>query len=318
LKNTVFYSWTSVLPNSTNRSFIEKSLSKAIKQLKSQVDLLPDIALDRDTINTSGSPDISHTIFDKISNAVAFVGDISIINQPSKDGRPMPNPNVLVELGYAAAQLGWDSIICIFNLEYGQIEDLPFDIRNRRILTYRVKPNEKNKTLQQNELVKKLVDAIKAIIIRRGQNNVKSLLNVDILMCSLHIEHESYEKYWWKTSILLFVTSQNEGQKIRFIKHKCKVLLEIPNIVNLTKFSRLYFPKHKNSFQFVIDGSDAISIEGDTAETPKISINDEINPIITIELVASKTEFSKIVTVELPRSISISRGKNFWEIKKIE
>lgn len=37
----------------------------------------------------------------------------------------MSNPNVLIELGYASSKLGWDRILCIHNLMYGKIEDLP-------------------------------------------------------------------------------------------------------------------------------------------------------------------------------------------------
>lgn len=46
-------------------------------------------------------------------------------------------------MGYAAKKLGWDRVICIFNTEFGKISDLPFDLRNRRILTYEL--NSENK-----------------------------------------------------------------------------------------------------------------------------------------------------------------------------
>jgi hypothetical protein len=70
-----------------------------------------------------------------------FVGEVSIINahfRPAKADevrfRPTPNPNVLIELGYDARDLGWDRIICAFNAAYGDLSDLLFDIRNRRII----------------------------------------------------------------------------------------------------------------------------------------------------------------------------------------
>lgn len=43
---------------------------------------------------------------------------------------------MLIELGYAAKSLGWDKIICLYNSDYGCIEDIPFDLRQKRILTY--------------------------------------------------------------------------------------------------------------------------------------------------------------------------------------
>lgn len=45
--------------------------------------------------------------------------------------RATPNPNVLVELGYAAHSLGWDRIIVVVNTAHGAIEELPFDFRAR-------------------------------------------------------------------------------------------------------------------------------------------------------------------------------------------
>ena len=52
----------------------------------------------------------------------------------------MINPNVAIELGYAAAMLSWENIILVFNDSSGQIDDLPFDIRQRRMLRYSLDP----------------------------------------------------------------------------------------------------------------------------------------------------------------------------------
>lgn len=32
--------------------------------------------------------------------------------------------------------LGWSKVICLYNLKYGDIEDVPFDLNHRRILMY--------------------------------------------------------------------------------------------------------------------------------------------------------------------------------------
>lgn len=97
--------------------------------------------VDRDTQKVPGSPDIGQTIFAKIDNSAAFVCDVSLINSGAKNpddssSRPTPNPNVLVELGYAARSLGWERIILVFNTDRGAIESLPFDLRPKRTLTY--------------------------------------------------------------------------------------------------------------------------------------------------------------------------------------
>lgn len=82
------------------------------------------------------------SIYKKIEKSKIFIADISIINSESTD-RKTPNPNVLIELGYAARSLGWEKIICIYNLDYGLINDLPFDLRQRRPLTYSLKDKSK-------------------------------------------------------------------------------------------------------------------------------------------------------------------------------
>ena len=134
---TVFYSWQSDLPNRTNRGFIEDCLERSIKELKAESDLRIDPALDRDTKDVPGSPDIAATIFEKIESCGLFVCDVSIINKGAT-GRPTPNPNVLIELGFAVKCLGWNRVICVFNEETGSIADLPFDLRHRRVRPYKL------------------------------------------------------------------------------------------------------------------------------------------------------------------------------------
>ncbi len=149
----IFYSWQSDLDPKTNRNFIERCLKSIIKnytQKSSKANLL----IDQATRNESGSADIPKSIFSKIEKSDIFVADITIINKSSKF-RPMPNPNVLIELGYAASHIGWDKIICINNSNYGRIEELPFDIRHRKIINYNHDPNEEI-NLVKKELTKKI------------------------------------------------------------------------------------------------------------------------------------------------------------------
>lgn len=133
--NTVFFSWQSDLPNKTNRNLIESSIKKAIKNTGQKNVFSPITEVDRDTKGVLGSPDIVDSILSKIDKCGLFIADISIINQ-NIDGKKTPNPNVLFELGYAVKSLGWERIVCVFNSDFGNISDLPFDLRNRRILTY--------------------------------------------------------------------------------------------------------------------------------------------------------------------------------------
>jgi hypothetical protein len=143
MKITIFYSWQSDLPNNTNRGFIESVINKAINNINRQETFEMDICLERDTIGTPGSPNIVNTILDKICQCDIFVADISIVTRDLvKMQRPSPNPNVLIELGYAIARLGWERIILFCNEIYGTNEDLPFDIRQHRRIGYKLNPDD--------------------------------------------------------------------------------------------------------------------------------------------------------------------------------
>ena len=135
MKRTVFYSWQSDLPNNTNWTFIEDCIVLSTKELKKAKPISININVDRATREDTGSPDITESIFNKISNSSVFIADISIVNNSNENIRKTPNPNVLIELGYAARTLGWEKIICIYNTDFGSFNDLPFVLRNRRIMT---------------------------------------------------------------------------------------------------------------------------------------------------------------------------------------
>lgn len=158
MKCTVFYSWQSDLPNKDNRSFIENCIQKAVKMDKLGLDIAISIAVDRDTRETVGTPDIAGTIFDKIAKADIFICDISIIND-EYNGRKCPNPNVLLELGYAVRTIGWERIICFYNTKYGDIKDIPFDLSHRRIFGY-----NSDKDNEKQTVTKGLSSGIKAMI----------------------------------------------------------------------------------------------------------------------------------------------------------
>lgn len=130
---TLFFSWQSDLDPKTHHYLIRDSLSVAIKAVNKEIEF--ELSLDKDTQNTSGSPDVAETIFKKIRAADIFVADVTIINS-GVDARSTSNPNVLIELGYAVHALGWERIICVINSDHCKPEDLPFDIRKHRVSTY--------------------------------------------------------------------------------------------------------------------------------------------------------------------------------------
>jgi hypothetical protein len=134
MKRIVFYSWQSDLPPAGNRNLIQDSLERAIRAVGRDQDSGIQAVLDRDTANLAGAPDIANSILAKIAVCDVFVADVSIINPGAT--RPMPNPNVLLELGYAIAELGWENTVLVQNGAYGGPELLPFDLRGRRTVVY--------------------------------------------------------------------------------------------------------------------------------------------------------------------------------------
>ncbi|HEV3436186.1 MAG TPA: hypothetical protein VG122_02440 [Gemmata sp.] len=158
---TVFYSWQTDLPPSTNRSLIEKALERAVKVIRSDGSLSVEPRLDQATQDVPGAPDIAHTIFEKIDSAGAFVADVSIIN-PSA-ALLTPNPNVLIELGYALHSLGRNRIVLVMNTINGRIEDLPFDLRGKRVLSYDLSQVGSDKPDPRKKLQDGLVEALRSI-----------------------------------------------------------------------------------------------------------------------------------------------------------
>ena len=160
MNHTIFFSWQSDLENKYNRSFILDVLQKASKTFSKDEKFSLNAVIDRDTYGLPGSPSIVESITDKIAKSDVFVCDISIINSTTNE-RPMPNPNVLYELGFASAILGWERIILIQNTAYGNVEMLPFDLRGRRILQYKIDQTIENKPNEKDKLKKSLVEILK-------------------------------------------------------------------------------------------------------------------------------------------------------------
>jgi hypothetical protein len=85
-----------------------------------------------------GSPPIVETILRKIDNAAVFVPDLTFVGVRA-DNRPTPNPNVLIEYGWALKSLTYARIVPVMNIAFGKptAESMPFDMRHLRYpITY--------------------------------------------------------------------------------------------------------------------------------------------------------------------------------------
>jgi hypothetical protein len=164
---TIFYSWQSDSPNNVNRNFIREALLKSIEKITESLGLEDAIRLDQDTAGIPGSPEIFNSILKKIEASAIFVSDMTIVAHTEND-EPTPNPNVLIEYGYALKNSGSERIISIMNEAFGDAENsLPFDLKHRRFpirynLTEQTSVEEKKK--QKEQLIAEIVIALETII----------------------------------------------------------------------------------------------------------------------------------------------------------
>jgi hypothetical protein len=184
-----------------------------------------------------GSPDIVETILKKIENSDVFVCDITPVLF-MENGKGFPNPNVLIELGYAGKVLGWNNIICICNSGISEIESLPFDIRQKRITTYNLKPGGQKKNEKIN-LKRILTTALSLISENQTLNDkVTSLLKkrIDNLLIKLIKQFNLYSHINGFDRLLSFLSEMEELDKkdglnsneIEFLNNTIK---ELANIV---------------------------------------------------------------------------------------
>lgn len=167
----IFFSWQSDLSSNKTTRFIDECLTEVESILQNIVSIKPD----RATEGLTGSPDITESIFSKIDDADLFIADLSIVNkfivqdgdENTEENRKFtPNPNVLLETGYAARALSWDRVICLFNQQYGNPNDFPFDIDHRRMTPYQFKQSTRED--EKKRIVKIIADTVLQLIVAGG------------------------------------------------------------------------------------------------------------------------------------------------------
>lgn len=166
-EKVVFYSWQSDLPKKTNLQAIRTALRAASSNAEAELsdhNLL--LRVDEATRDVPGSRNIPDEIRRKIAASDIFVCDVTPIFKTS-DGQPKSgaNPNVIFELGYAVAQLGWDRVILLFNKSFGDLpNDLPFDFDRHRTSAYTLAEKSAPKKGPYAPLAALLTEAILTII----------------------------------------------------------------------------------------------------------------------------------------------------------
>lgn len=139
-KFKIFYSWQSDLPGNKTRNFIRECIDEAIDLAQESETV--EAERDEATAGTTGSPNIVTTLFSKIDNCDLFIADLSLcFTEDRQNEKKSPNPNVLLELGYAVKTLKWERVICLCNTDYG--DKYPFDIAHNRITNFSLEGKSK-------------------------------------------------------------------------------------------------------------------------------------------------------------------------------
>jgi hypothetical protein len=246
---SIFYSWQSDLPEKGNRYFIRDTLSKVQRGLTVENSLRIESATD----GVSGTPDIAATIYEKIEEAEIAVFDVTpvgrvasshvavkwmpeivqkLLRKSDARGKTLPNPNVLIELGFAAEAIGWERIVCVMNKGYGHNpEELPFHLRGRRfpicyVHSGNAKPSEAIASDVKHELERAIVSCLEhlhkrvtktlrlmnqqcltllnqfgmqdSFVIQNGnlQPGVDRLLDLEVTWCHFDPKTTNYAYHW--------------------------------------------------------------------------------------------------------------------------
>jgi hypothetical protein len=162
----IFFAWQTRYPK-TNRDAIRKALKSATAHLKQELSSQKiGFKVHEATTEEAGSPNIPKTILKKIEASDVFIGDLTtIMKQRTPTRRASPNPNVVFELGFAVAHLGWRRVIMVFNKAFGPLEDLPFDIDRQRVSSYKLREVvDANRAVDVSNLKSILINALRNIV----------------------------------------------------------------------------------------------------------------------------------------------------------
>jgi hypothetical protein len=167
---TIFFSWQADTATTEGRYLIEHALERAVGRLGATVEE-PErsFKIDKDTKDVPGSPPVVDIIFKKIDQAAVFVPDLTFVGK-RLDGRPMPNPNVMIEYGWALKTLAHHRIVPVMNVAYGEpnADNMPFDLQHLRYpaVTYRCPDGatDAERKSARDELAKRLEEELQKVL----------------------------------------------------------------------------------------------------------------------------------------------------------
>jgi hypothetical protein len=168
---TVFFSWQADTPTREGRNFVEAALKRAVSRIGQDAtveEVIRELAVESGAQGAPGSPPIVETIFRRIDRAAVFVPDLTFIAK-RPDGRPTPNPNVLIEYGWALNSLSYGRIVPVMNTASGAPtrEGMPFDIGHLRFpILYNCPANADDETRRRvkEDLAKEIEARLREVL----------------------------------------------------------------------------------------------------------------------------------------------------------
>lgn len=244
-KFKIFYSWQSDLPGNKTRNFIRECIDEAI-ELAEESEAI-EAERDEATKGTTGSPNIVTTLFSKIDNCDLFIADVSLCYTcDTKGEKKSPNPNVLLELGYAVKRLGWERVICLCNKDFGN--EYPFDIAHNRITPFSLEGKSKKEVM--SEITKVIFVNIRDIRKRRPLAKAGEATHV--------LGTYDFEERVVKETLIPIDIKQNEG----YLFHNAEILEEAKK--TLAEIEKLNKQINPDNLSYMAIASDLIETVGIT------------------------------------------------------
>ncbi len=158
----VFYAWQSDRPERFNRYLIRFALNFAAKNISADPTVGIRVRIDADTEGVDGHCPVTETILKKIAVCDAFVPDLTFVAS-TEAGKLIPNPNVMLEYGYALHARSFSVMIPVMNTAYGAAKELPFDMGHLRFpVRYDLPSTAKN--AERRAVRKALTEELETII----------------------------------------------------------------------------------------------------------------------------------------------------------
>lgn len=171
MARTIFWSWQSDTSKRETRDLIQVALYAAASDLAAELEPALRAEVDQDVKGVMGMAPIAETILGKIGEALAVVCDVTPIAvvDTAETTKHIPNPNVMLELGYARSTLGMGRLIPVFNKSIlgTRFEDLPFDLRHLTgAISYELPKGAAKSELRlvREQLRKRLADKLRPML----------------------------------------------------------------------------------------------------------------------------------------------------------